>query len=232
MKKLDSFTLKIIAIITMLLDHVYTYITSTGINIPIWFGYLGKLAAPIFFYLIVEGFYHTRNRKKYLYRLAIFGVVMIGIDAVIGIHNNIFLSLTLSILMLMIMDYARDKEHKNMRIPAAISVLLIGALYMFTEASIYGFAMTLIFYFFREKKFLMAVVYIFFSLIPVFNMIGQPDIYEQLFLYDYQWMMVFSIILILMYNGKLGVKNNFTKWMFYVFYPMHLIAIVLISKII
>lgn len=54
MKKLDSFTLKIIAIITMLLDHIYTYI-GPSMSIPIWFGYLGKISAPIFFYLIIEG---------------------------------------------------------------------------------------------------------------------------------------------------------------------------------
>ena len=44
---LSSFALKVIAIIFMVLDHVLTYVP--GVNIPIWFGYLGKLAAPIFF---------------------------------------------------------------------------------------------------------------------------------------------------------------------------------------
>lgn len=57
----NSFQLKVIALIFMILDHIYTYMGSvSGINIPIWFGYLGKLAAPIFFYLIVEGFLRPR----------------------------------------------------------------------------------------------------------------------------------------------------------------------------
>ena len=232
MKKLDSFTLKIIAIITMLLDHIYTYMIPAGVDVPIWFGYLGKLSAPIFFYLIVEGFFHTRNRKKYLSRLAIFGVAMIGVDIIFGIHNNIFLSLTLSILILMIIDFAKNSEKTIMWIPAIVGVVILGALYIFTEASLYGLGMTLIFYIFREKKMTMALIYVGFSLLPVFSVIGMPEAYEQLFLFDYQWMMVFSIILILMYNGKLGIKNIFTKWMFYIFYPVHLIIVSLIAKMI
>ena len=51
MRKLDSFTLKIIAMIFMLMDHILTYIrTNGGVSIPIWFGYFGKIAAPIFFF--------------------------------------------------------------------------------------------------------------------------------------------------------------------------------------
>ncbi|MDZ5010642.1 conjugal transfer protein TraX, partial [Clostridium perfringens] len=44
---LNSFTLKVISIITMLMDHIYTYLNGIY-DIPIWFGYLGKLSAPIF----------------------------------------------------------------------------------------------------------------------------------------------------------------------------------------
>ncbi|MBU3103997.1 TraX family protein [Clostridium gasigenes] len=231
MKKLNSFTLKIIAMITMLLDHVYTYIGQSGIDVPIWFGYLGKIAAPIFFYLIVEGFSHTKSKVKYLSRLASFGVVMIGIDKIIGIHNNIFLSLTLSVIMLMVIDYAKKSKKSYIYILATLAVVAIGAAYMFTEASMFGLGMTLIFYFFRDKKIIMAIVYCLFSLMPVFTCIGIPDAYQQLFLSDYQWMMVFALPLILMYNGKLGLKNTITKWMFYIFYPAHLIALVLIGRL-
>ncbi|WP_195251438.1 TraX family protein [Romboutsia sp. 1001713B170207_170306_H8] len=41
-------------------------------------------------------------------------------------------------------------------------------------------------------------------------------------------MMGFAIVPILMYNGKLGVNNKFVRWMFYWFYPIHLIVIVLL----
>ena len=103
---------------------------------------------------------------------------------------------------------------------------------LFTEASFYGVTMTLIFYFLREKKGVMGLVYIICSIIPVFTALGNGELFlESILVWDYQWMMVFAIIPILMYNGKLGINNKFTKWMFYCFYPIHLIAVVLIGKI-
>ncbi|MCR1954902.1 conjugal transfer protein TraX [Clostridioides mangenotii] len=195
-----------------------------------WFGYLGKIAAPIFFYLIVEGFFHTRSRKKYLERLAVFGIIMIGVDKLLGIHNNIFLSLTLSVAIMMLIEYFKTSGSATKKIISIIALIALGGAYMFTEGSIFGLGMTLIFYFLKEKKIPMAIVYVLFSLCQVIENLSSPEMYDQLFIYDYQWMMVFAILPILMYNGKLGLKNKFTKWMFYIFYPAHLAVIVLIAN--
>ena len=228
MKKLSSFTLKIIAIISMLLDHIYTYIGGAGMDIPIWFGYLGKIAAPIFFYLIVEGFFYTRDRNKYLFRLASCGVVMIGIDKILGIQNNIFLSLSLAVVLMMFLEKIKDSNSN--KIVMIIGAIVTSFLFLFTEASIYGLAMVIIFYLFKNKAIIMSILYSLYSLLPVLMAIGSDNMYEQLFLFDYQWMMIFGLPFILMYNGKLGLKNTFTKWMFYIFYPAHLIIIVLLTR--
>lgn len=231
MKILNSFTLKVIAIITMLMDHIYTYLNGIY-DIPIWFGYLGKLSAPIFFFLIVEGFFYTKSRMKYLGRLFLFGLIMIGIDNILEIHNNIFLSLTLSVVTLLILEYGKAVNTRKMYITTTIMVIALGIVYMFTEASIYGFGMTLLFYFFRNKKLILSLAYMGFSILPIVPILFGQGSYEQLMIFDYQWMMIFSLPLILLYNGKLGLKNSFAKWMFYVFYPAHLIIIQLIAKII
>ncbi len=234
MKKLDSFTLKIIAMIFMLMDHILTYIgTGGGVNIPMWFGYFGKIAAPIFFFLIVEGFFHTRSKNKYMLRLFAFSGVMLVVDYILGIHNNIFLSLGLSVTLLTCIDKAKEtrRNNENYIIWVMFSVITL-AVELFTEASFYGVTMTLIFYFLREKKGVMGLVYIICSIIPVFTALGNGELFlESILVWDYQWMMVFAIIPILMYNGKLGINNKFTKWMFYCFYPIHLIAVVLIGRI-
>ena len=63
----------------------------------------------------------------------------------------------------------------------------------------------------------MHILYIVcFSLFTLINFIG-PDFLEAAMLWDYQWMMIFAIIPISMYNGKLGLNNRFTKWLFYWF---------------
>ncbi|WP_263331523.1 conjugal transfer protein TraX [Paraclostridium sp. AKS73] len=161
------------------------------------------------------------------------GVVMIGVDFLIGIHNNIFLSIGCALVMLVGIDTAKNKANElTKRIIGAllaIVFMVIGGL--FTESSIFGVAMVLIFYFFRDKKLIMSILYIAMGLFVLMSAIG-PDFIEAATLWDYQWMMVFAIIPILMYNGKLGLSNKFIKWMFYWFYPIHLIVIVSVAKLI
>lgn len=232
MKLFSNFTLKIMAIIFMAMDHIYTYMNVAFDNqVPIWFGYLGKLAAPIFFYLIVEGFYHTRSKNKYMQRLFSMAILMIAVDVIFNIHNNIFLSLGFAVAMLSMIEQAKlnpkGSQSRNIKIGLAIVFGIIG---LFTEASIYGVGMVLIFYFLREKKVSMTIAYIIFSIYGLATMIG-PEFIDAAFLWDYQWMMVFAIIPILMYNGKLGMSNKFVKWMFYGFYPIHLIVIISIANI-
>lgn len=224
MKFLDAFSLKILAMIFMVLDHLYTFIPGT---FPIWFGYLGKLAAPIFFYFIVEGFFHTRSRKKYLIRLSAFGAFMVPIDMLLGIHNNIFLSLAAGVLFMSAAEWTKETKKYPLGILACISS---AGLFMVTESSIYGLGMVLIFYFLRDKKLLMSVVYVLASLIMVLTSIGDQQFYDMIFLFDYQWMMAGAVILILMYNGKRGINNKFSKYLFYVFYPAHLIIINVVAK--
>lgn len=232
MNLFSSFTLKMMAIIFMAMDHIYTYIGRAGVDIPIWFGYIGKIAAPIFFYLVVEGFFHTRSKKNYIKRVFIMGVLMIGVDVVLSINNNIFLSIGCALVMLTGIDMAKNSEKGSSDKAKGIALgILFAILGIMTEAYIFGIVMVLIFYFFREKKVLMAIVYIVASMYPLATMIG-PDFVEAAMLWDYQWMMVFAIIPILLYNGKLGINNKFVKWMFYWFYPIHLVVIVLISRLI
>ena len=78
---LSGFQLKYIALITMVFDHIHYFFDYTG-KIPIWFTMIGRLAAPLFLFSVIEGFIHTRNRKKYflkIYALAILmGLIQFG----------------------------------------------------------------------------------------------------------------------------------------------------------
>ena len=78
---LSGFQLKYIALITMVFDHIHYFFDYTG-KIPIWFTMIGRLAAPLFLFAVIEGFVHTHNRKKYflkIYALAILmGLIQFG----------------------------------------------------------------------------------------------------------------------------------------------------------
>ncbi|PER58891.1 conjugal transfer protein TraX [Bacillus thuringiensis] len=223
--RLNAFQLKIFAMVLMVIDHVYTYIPG----MTMWMHHPGRIVAPIFFYFVVEGFFYTRNRKKYATRVFIWAAIMFAGSALIqymfpregGLHNNIFLSLGFGIVLLCVIDYIKCAKNYLLGIPAIIIVALLG---MFTEANIFGVTMTLIFYFFREKKMWLIITYVLLSLseVPTLLMIGELFTDMGLFGYGNQWMMVFALPFFFLYNGERGVNNAFTKYMFYIFYPAHL----------
>ncbi|MBG9751204.1 TraX family protein [Bacillus thuringiensis] len=223
--RLNAFQLKIFAMVLMVIDHVYTYIPG----ITMWMHHPGRIVAPIFFYFVVEGFFYTRNRKKYATRVFMWAAIMFAGSAIIqyifpteaGLLNNIFLSLGLGIVLLCAIDYTKRTKNYLLGIPTAI---IVGTLGMFTEASFMGVIMTLIFYFFREKKMWLIITYVLLSLMEVPTLLMAGEIFTDMGLFGFnnQWMMVFALPFFFLYNGERGVNNAFTKYMFYIFYPVHL----------
>lgn len=74
-KGLTGFQIKIIALVLMVLDHIHYFFGFTG-KIPTLFSQLGRLSAGLFLFMVVEGFIHTSNRKRYFLRLYIVAVLM------------------------------------------------------------------------------------------------------------------------------------------------------------
>ena len=74
-KGLTGFELKYLALIFMVLDHIHYFFEYTGM-IPIWFSWLGRLAAPLFLFCLVEGFTHTHDKKKYFLKIYSISIIM------------------------------------------------------------------------------------------------------------------------------------------------------------
>lgn len=74
-KSLTGFELKYLALIFMVLDHIHYFFEFTGM-IPIWFSWLGRLAAPLFLFCLVEGFTHTHDKKKYFLKIYSISIIM------------------------------------------------------------------------------------------------------------------------------------------------------------
>ncbi|MDD3192607.1 MAG: TraX family protein [Oscillospiraceae bacterium] len=117
---MSSFALKITALLLMLLDHIYQFFAFTGM-IPIWFTWIGRLSAPIFYFCMAQGLAYTHSRKIYLARMYLFSVVMASgnllLTAILpgapsgDIPNNIFGSLLLGAVIIVCMEQmAKDRQ--------------------------------------------------------------------------------------------------------------------------
>jgi hypothetical protein len=260
MKKIFSgFTLKIIGIIFMVIDHVATYLGSF-LHIPLWVSLLGRFVAPLFVFLMVEGFFYTRSKKKYFMRMFIGGVAMYGINIV---HNlltksnfnnpvtnqfdiyilldgqNIFITLAFLFAFIWLLENLRIKVFSKVQAIGAVLVLItLIPCILFSEGGPYELVIALIFYLFRGNMKKITIGISLFSLLLLLNTIsgymnneGLGTLYQNL-TFNNEFMIITVLPFIYLYNGKRG--GNGAKWqknLFYYFYPIHLIIIYLLRDI-
>lgn len=210
--KINSFQLKCIAIITMLIDHIGAVLLPEYVVLR----YIGRLSFPIFCFRLTEGFFYTRDVKKYIFRLAAFAIISeIPYDlAFLNKYSdfsrqNVFVTLCIGVIML----YAISKTN-DLTIKAIYLVLAMwGAQILRGDYGYKGILLIAIYYFLREKQ----IVRIFLG--ALWNFIGNSMI---------QSFGAFASIPLLLYNGE---KGKSMKYLFYVFYPIHLLIIYIISCI-
>jgi hypothetical protein len=220
---MSSFNLKLIAIITMLIDHIAAVFVPSDTILWLVMRSIGRLAFPIFVFLIVEGFHHTKDIKKYLIRLGAFAFISeIPFDLAFygkvleGGHQNVFFTLFLGLLVITLINMVEKKFEKIMFVANLLSALLtlgfcVIAFFLKTDYHFAGILLIVAFYLFRGSKAIIAL-----SLIIVTGTIlGSINILATL-----------AIIPIAFYNGQKG-KN--IKYIFYAFYPAHLLIIALIK---
>lgn len=97
---MNTFTLKMIALTCMVIDHIGLYFPGA----PVWFGWIGRLAYPLFLFCMIWGYHYTRSRGRYLLRLYLMSVFMTVFGCAIDVfspteggygNHNIFLPLML-----------------------------------------------------------------------------------------------------------------------------------------
>lgn len=241
---MSTFALKMIAIIIMLIDHIGAIFIPSDTVLCLVFRSIGRLAFPIFCFLIVEGFYHTKNVKKYLIRLGIFALIseipfdlafyrewhgtdvnLSNIDSTtisnFMLHQNVFFTLFFGLLLITIMNKVEKKFQKQIILNNLINGLVtiafcIIAAVLKVDYGYYGILLITAFYLFRGNKVLVTLA-IFLVLGYLLN-----DIFSGFFA-------TLSMAFIAFYNEK---KGKDIKYLFYIFYPAHLLILYLISLII
>lgn len=219
-------TLKIIALVTMIIDHAAAVFIANGDWYMIGRG-IGRLAFPIYCFLIVEGFFHTRNVKKYMARLFLFALVseipfdLAFYDTIFykG-HQNVFFTLFLGIVLMYLIQTVRNgideiqTVKKTAALVASYVLVFAGAFFLQADYGMDGVVLILLFYLFHGRMVTIAFLNV---LMNVFMGIGG----------NIQTYGGLSAIPIGFYNGKKGVS---LKYFFYVIYPLHLLVFYAIRK--
>ena len=237
---MTTFVLKIIAVATMLIDHIGAVFPDAA---PEIFRSVGRVAFPIFAYMLAQGCRYTKNIYKYMLRLGIFALVseipfdlalkrhhvsssggMLGIGVNFLSDTNIFYTLFLAAACIAIYDKLKDRN-RFLSILAVLPPILIAEV-LGSDYGAFGVAWIFFIYMADTEKKAMSAIALTAGIMSLYGFsayaggcvlnLGKP------------WYLYFALIsvpLILLHNGKQGPKF---KWAFYIFYPLHLAILALL----
>lgn len=255
---MSTTTIKLIALILMLFDHVAEFIPGT----PVFFHWIGRISAPLFMFAMAWGFHYTHDRKKYLTRMYLFGLLMAIIDFCLNnfipnvnvyAYNNIFVTLLLvGIVSWLIESYRQDKQKALPYLLAFCGIqllstavciivgqllpyygieLFVGAIsanLLFNEGSFIFVLLGVLIYFSKADKRRLIISYSIFTLCYFIMEYLYSSNLHAIFFINYQWMMIAALPLMLLYNGE---KGRGLKYLFYLFYPLHITILFLIGNV-
>lgn len=226
--------LHLIGMFLMLCDHIWA---ASLLDFE-FLTMIGRIAFPIFCFLIVEGFYHTRNVNKYLQRIFIGAVISeIPFNLVAGghwtylTHQNVLWTFFLGILMLKCLEKQKGKTlFKQVLFSFLIAALfLLLAIVCFVDYHAPGIATILVFYFLRGNTWrhrlgqLLGLYYINFEFLG--GLVYPVVLGSWSFEFPLQGFALLSLIFIWLYNGKKGYDKPWFKTACYAFYPAHLLVL-------
>ncbi len=218
-------TLKIIAVVTMLIDHsaavlvgcLFTNVYDTDnkyVKLYNLMRGIGRLAFPIYCFLLTEGFVHTHDRKKYASNLLIFAVIseipwnLEHTGKLTFNYQNVFFTLFLGVLGMTLYE----KYKGNIR-NQAISLIVIYCISILIKCDYgcSGFCFIMMLYILRNNELLRGVIGAGFL--------------------SSTWKAGIAFIPISLYNGERGfIKGKFMKYLFYAIYPVHMFILYIIKK--
>lgn len=230
---MSAFVLKIIACISMLLCHIPFVFSQLAIPLI----YIGKLAFPIYAFLISEGYAHTKSFSKYLVRLLFFAIIS-QIPAMLlfegknfTLYFNIFFTLAFGLLGIRVFDKI---EKKYISYPLIALLAVIANLLGFDYGAI-GVLMIVCFYVFKNHKMYMVLsesllmIALYVHKLSVLTVVNVATIRYVLFQLLFS---IISLLFILFYNGKRGKNSKAIQLGFYLFYPLHLFILCLLKYIV
>lgn len=232
---LNGNMLKIIAAIAMVIDHVGFMFFPDNITLRI----IGRIAFPIFAFMIAEGAKYTKNKLKYFLQIFVLGFICQVVYYFFDDHSlymSILITFSLSIILIYLLQYLKQfifntnkKTIFKIILPITIIPTVIISLWFLTKnvQIDYGFwgILTPVFAsLFDFKKlnvpnFLKKLDCYYVRLLAFFV----PLFFLMIYGFEFQWGWIFAIPFLLLYNERRGIFKM--KYFFYLFYPIHLVVL-------
>jgi hypothetical protein len=218
--------LKLLAVCSMLIDHIGSVLLrsldwaqqdlislgSYGVSLYALSRYIGRIAFPLYCFLLTEGYVHTHDHRKYGQNLLIFAVlseIPWNLEHAGVWHyasQNVFFTLFLGFLGIYVIEHYQDTARL-----LRLLILLLASILLRADYGCSGFGFILMMYIFRKEKVFQAIL-------------------GSCFLSS-RWVAGLAFIPINMYNGKRGfIHGKAAKYCFYAFYPVHLMVLYWIKK--
>ncbi len=216
---MTGFWLKIIALVTMIIDHTGLLMGNVLIMRAI-----GRIAFPIYAFLVAQGCHKTRNIKKYMLRLGIFALISeVPFDLVAGralfvlSKQNIFWTLLLGVLTIFVLG--RDIK-TYIKYPLAAICIAAGDL-LYTDYGTKGIVLILALYFLDTRALQLMVIAVFAAVTYIGLDIGMYMLFAGF--------TALTLPIIWLYNGERGYRDP--HYLFYWAYPAHLLLGALLVRL-
>ena len=234
---LDSTALRLLAILFMVLDHLW----ATVVPGNLWMTCLGRLAFPIFAFQLCEGYRHTSDFRRYSLRLLLFALLseipfnlFYAGSVIFPFHQNVMFTLLLGLLAIRQADRLHREEGIKKKSLRVLTLLLIfaGSVVLFPDYGLMGVMTVLCFFVFRDHRlFQLAAM----AVLNIFAFKGQTiPVSLGALAYDFpiQGFALLALPLIWLYNGQKGPGGKGLRLFWYIFYPLHMLALYFIQRII
>lgn len=231
---LTASDLKYLAILAMFIDHAAILFLPYGSLLYSIVRFIGRFTAPIMCFFISEGYHHTRNLKKYFERMAVFAVISHFAYA-FCFSGGVFESAQESMITTLFLCLLAVHLVNSGRIDRAFKLPLIMLVCFLAEYCDWGaeaVIYTLSFELARGKRTSQMIAYAataaLYKLVPLIKWTMADISY-----FTEKWFVLgvfLPIPLLLLYKGEKG-GGRYTKWVFYIFYPAHLLLLGIINEI-
>ena len=237
--EITSAGLHMLAMAFMLSDHMWA---TFGMRWD-WMTCIGRIAFPIFAFMAVEGYFYTSNFRRYMLRMLAFALVseipfnlMYGGSLFYPVHQNVLWTFLISLACIRMMEAVKAKGQTWVFYVSSFFIIILGWLLGTVGMVDYygaGIWVVLTFYFFHGRKWwclvgqILALFWLNMNLGGLsysFQLFGMSlEIPQQEFA-------MLALIPIWLYRGRQGLHNKVFQYACYLFYPVHCLVLVAISR--